>query len=115
MPGNEAANALDGTAAKRWRAPADVKSAWLEVDLGSPKAVGAVGLEEPDVWPRMKQSYLMEAFVNGAWAKVIDGKTNGHGLIKAFQGVTAQKFRFTMSSEKDSPGIAEVQLYGADL
>jgi hypothetical protein len=28
MSGNEAANALDGTAAKRWRAPANAKSAW---------------------------------------------------------------------------------------
>ena len=114
MPGSEPANALDGTGAKRWRAPADVKSAWLEVDLGKAEAIGAFGLDEPDVWPRLNQKFTLEAFGGGAWKKVADGKTNGHGGGQNITPVTAQRFRVTMECEKGSPGVAELQLYRAE-
>ena len=111
MPGNDAANALDGTAAKRWRAPAGVKSAWLEIDLGQPAAIAGFGLDEPDVWPRMHQTYTLEAAEGAAWRMVAEGKTEGHGIKKSFPSVTAQKFRLTMACDKGSPGVAELQLY----
>jgi alpha-L-fucosidase len=111
MPGNEAANALDGTGAKRWRAPADAKSAWLEIDLGKPVAISGFGLDEPDVWPRLKQKFSLEVADGVGWKKIADGKTDGHGLKRAIDLVTAQKFRFTMECAEGSPGIAELQLY----
>ena len=114
LPGNEAANALDGTASKRWRAPANVKSAWLEVDLGEPAAVAAFGFDEPDVWPRMNQKFTLEIPEGDGWRKVADGETNGHGLSQAITPVTAQKFRLTMACANGSPGVAELQLYPAD-
>ncbi|MCX7008149.1 MAG: alpha-L-fucosidase [Kiritimatiellaeota bacterium] len=111
LKGSEAANALDGTAGKRWRAPTDVKSAWLEIDLGQPTAIAGFGLDEPDVWPRMHQQYKLEAADGTAWRKVAAGKTDGHGIKKSFAPVTAQKFRLTMACDKGSPGVAELQLY----
>lgn len=114
MKGSEAANAIDGTGEKRWRAPQDVKSAWLEVELKKPTTIGAFGLDEPDVWPRMNQKFTLEAFVGGEWKKIADGKTNGHGMRKNITPVSAQKFRLTMQCEKGSPGVAELQLYLAE-
>jgi alpha-L-fucosidase len=114
MKGSEAANAIDGTGAKRWRAPQDAKTAWLEVELKKATTIGAFGLDEPDVWPRMKQSFTLEAFVGGEWKKIADGKTNGHGTKKNITPVTAKKFRLTMECEKGSPGVAELQLYAAE-
>jgi alpha-L-fucosidase len=114
MKGSEAANAIDGTGEKRWRAPQDARSAWLEVELKKPTTIGAFGLDEPDVWPRMKQSFTLEAFVGGEWKKIADGKTNGHGMRKNITPVTAQKFRLTMECDKGSPGVAELQLYAAE-
>ena len=111
MPGHEAANALDGTAAKRWRAPADAKSAWLEIDLGRPVAISGFGLDEPDVWPRLKQQFTLEVAEGTAWNKIAEGKTDGHGLTRAVVPVTAQKFRLTMDCAEGSPGVAELQLY----
>jgi alpha-L-fucosidase len=111
LAGNEAANALDGTAAKRWRAPADVKSAWLEIDLGRPTAIAGFGLDEPDVWPRLKQSFLLEVADGSGWRKVAEGKTDGHGLKRTIVPVTAQKFRLSMECAGGSPGVAELQLY----
>jgi alpha-L-fucosidase len=114
IKGSEAANAIDGTGEKRWRAPQDVKSAWLEVELKRATKIGAFGVDEPDVWPRMKQKFTLEAFVDGAWKNVADGKTDGHGLKKIITPVTAQKFRLTMECDKGSPGVAEWQLYQAE-
>ena len=113
MPGSEAGNVLDGTASKRWRVPANVHSAWLELTLDGDKTVGAVGIEEPDVWPRLQQTYVMEAFVGGVWVKLIEGKTDGLGFIQSFSPITARKFRFTMNCDK-GPGIAELLLYTAE-
>ncbi len=111
MPGNDPANAIDGTGQKRWRAPADVKSAWLELDLGKPTEIAAFGIDEPDVWPRMKQKFTLEVPDGEGWKKIAEGSTSGHGVKKKIEPVTAQKFRVTMECEKGSPGIAELQLY----
>ena len=109
--GSEPANALDGSGEKRWRAPAEAKSAWLELNLAEPAPISAFGLDEPDVWPRMNQKFTLEAYTGDKWIKVAEGKTNGHGLKKSITPVTAQKFRLTMECDKGSPGVAELQLY----
>ena len=111
MPGNDAANALDGTVAKIWRAPANVKSAWLEIDLGQPTAIAGFGLDEPDVWSRMNQRFTLEAADGNSWRKVAAGKTDGHGIQQNIASVTARKFRLTMECDQGAPGVAELQLY----
>jgi alpha-L-fucosidase len=114
QPGNPPENIIDGTGEKLWRAPQDVKSAWLEVELKQPAAIGAFGLDEPDVWPRLNQTFSLEAFADGAWKEVAKGKTDGHGRKQAIEPVTAQKFRLTMQYDKGAPGLAELQLYLAE-
>ena len=111
QPGNPPANALDGTAEKVWRAPAEVKSAWLDIELVKPVAIAAFGLDEPDVWPRLNQTFTLEAWVDGHWQKVAEGRTEGHGAKQAITPVTAQKFRLNVDCAKGSPGVAELQLY----
>ncbi|MEO8614933.1 MAG: alpha-L-fucosidase [Luteolibacter sp.] len=110
-PGDKPANAIDGTGNNRWRAPLTEKSAWLEVELKRATKIGAFGLDEPDVWPRMKQKFTLEFFADGAWKKIAEGNTDGHGVKKSLTPVTAQKFRLTMECDKGSPGVAELQLY----
>ena len=110
-PGNGPENALDGTGAKRWIAPADVKSAALEVELAAQTTIAGIGFDEPDVWPRMRQSFVLEAKAGDAWTKVADGKTDGHGVKRAIAPVTARVFRLTMTCDAGSPGVAELQLY----
>lgn len=114
LSGHEPANAIDGTAAKRWRAPADAKSAWLELDLGAATEIAGFGFDEPDVWPRMKQKFTLEVADGHGWRKLASGPTDGHGIVKNVPTVTGQKFRLTMDCEKGSPGVAEIQLYRAE-
>lgn len=111
LPGNGPENAIDGTAEKRWRAPQEVKTAWIEVELKQAEKIGGFALDEPDVWPRMNQHYTLEALVDGAWNKLASGKTSGHGVMQSLMPVKAQKFRLTMECDKGSPGVAEVHLY----
>jgi len=111
LPNHQPANALDGTGAKVWRAPEDVKSAWLEVDLGKSVAIAGFGLDEPDVWPRMKQKFALEVPQGESWRKIAEGKTIGHGVTQNIPTVTGRKFRLTMECDKGSPGVAELQLY----
>jgi len=114
LPNSGPANALDGTGAKVWRAPEAVKSAWLEVDLGRPVTISGFGLDEPDVWPRMKQKFTLEVPEASGWHNVAEGKTAGHGVTQNIPTVTARKFRLTMECDKGSPGVAELQLYSPE-
>lgn len=109
--GNGPENALDGTGTKRWIAPADAKEASLDVELAAATTIAGFGFDEPDVWPRMKQSFVLEAKAGDAWTKVADGKTDGHGVKRTIAPVTARTFRLTMKCEAGAPGVAELQLY----
>lgn len=114
MADAQPAGAIDGTAQKRWRAPATETSAWLEVDLGQATSISGFGFDEPDVWPRMKQQFRLEAFIDGGWKLLSEGKTDGHGQKKAIAAVVSPKFRLTMTCERGSPGVAELQLYRSE-
>ena len=111
MSGNEPANVLDGTVEKVWRAPAEFKSAWLEVRLAKPTTIGAFGFDEPDVWPRMTQQFTLEISDGNGWHKIAEGNTIGHGFRQIITPVTTQTFRLTIKYGQGSPGIAEFQLY----
>lgn len=114
MADAQPAGAIDGTAQKRWRAPATETSAWLEVDLGQAISISGFGFDEPDVWPRMKQQFRLEAFIDGGWKLLSEGKTDGHGQKKTIAAVVSPKFRLTMTCERGSPGVAELQLYRSE-
>ena len=84
------------------------------MELSEPAKIGTFGLDEPDVWPRMKQRYTLQAQVGDEWRNIAEGGTNGHGTKATVSPVTARKFRLTMECANGSPGVAELQLYPAD-
>lgn len=81
---------------------------------GKPVAIAGFGFDAPDVWPRLKQRFTLEAFTDGGWHQVANGRTEGYAVHKAIVPVTAKEFRLTMECDKGSPGAAEIQLYGAE-
>jgi hypothetical protein len=113
IPGKGPENAIDGTS-QQWRAPQAAKSAWLELELKQATTIGAFGLDEPDVWPHLKQQYTLEAMVDGEWKKLAAGQGSGHGIKQTIAPVKAQQFRLTMECDDGSPGVAELQLYPWD-
>jgi alpha-L-fucosidase len=114
LPGSEAANALDGTAAQRWRAPTDVKSASLELTLARAQTISGFSIDEPDVWPRLKQRFVVEAAQGDTWTKLAEGRTDGHGLTRFHAPVQTQRVRFTLECDTGSPGVAEIKLYSPE-
>jgi len=110
IPGNGPENAIDGTGEKRWRAPLEAKSAWLELELKQATTIGAFCLDEQILWPRVNQKFKLEAFVDGEWKILAEAKTSGHGIKQTITPVTAQKFRLTLECDKGSPGVAELLL-----
>ena len=110
IPGNGPENAIDGTGEKQWRAPQEAKSAWLELELKQATTIGAFGLDEKILWPRVKQKFKLEAYVDGEWKILAEGKTEGHGIKQTITPVTAQKFRLTLEWDEGSPAVAELLL-----
>ncbi len=111
QPDHGPENLIDGSSDRSWVAPMGVKSASAEIDLGRKQIVAGFGFDEPDVWPRMKQTFTMDALVGGTWQRVAEGKTEGHGSAGTFPAVTARVFRITMNCDKGAPAVAELQLY----
>ena len=74
-------------------------------------SIGGFGFDEPDVWPRMKQTFKVQVLEKDGWRTIASGKTEGHGFRQSIAPVFARKFRVTMTYAAGSPGIAELQLY----
>jgi alpha-L-fucosidase len=108
---NVAANVLDGTGEKRWIAPKSEKSAQLEITLKEPTDIAGFGFDEPDVWPRLSQDFVLSVEAGGVWKEIFRGKTVGHGQVGKIDGVTGSKFRLELTCPAGAPGIAEFELY----
>jgi len=82
----------------------------LELELKQATTIGAFGLDEKILWPRVKQKFKLEAYVDGEWKILAEGKTEGHGIKQTITPVTAQKFRLTLEWDEGSPAVAELLL-----
>ena len=88
-----------------------MKSGSVEIVLSKSESICGFGLDQPDIWPRMKQTFQIEARQGDEWKLVFKGNSNGVGLVKDIPVVTARQFRVQVDCEAGAPGIAELQLY----
>jgi alpha-L-fucosidase len=114
QPAHPAAHAADGTGHHVWESADTSGESYLEFDLGSPTLVHAVGLDEPDRWPRYRQTIRLEAQVDDGWQEVFTATTRGHGLVQKFDPVRARLVRIYVKRAEGPPGIAEWQLYAPE-
>jgi alpha-L-fucosidase len=109
--GSAASNVTDGTQKVSWSAAEGRTSGWLEFDLGTPTTISGFAFDEPDVWPRLKQTYRLEVADGTGWKTVASGSTVGHGHTQNFPPVSGQRFRLVMERAGGAPGVAEWRLY----
>ena len=109
-----AALAMDGSGHFIWEAADTIGEAYLEYDLGEKTWIQATGLDEPDRWPRYRQSIRMEAETDQGWVEVLTAQTRGHGLVQKFVPIQAQRVRIHVDREAGPPAIAEWQLYAPE-
>ncbi len=113
-PGNPASNAADGSGQNIWESADTTGVNYLEIDLEAPTWIQAVGLDEPDRWPRYKQTIRIEAETDKGWKEVFSAKTNGHGLVEKFDPIQARRVRMYIERVEGPPAIAEWQLYAPE-
>jgi alpha-L-fucosidase len=113
-PNHPAINATDGSGHHIWESSDTTRESFLEFDMGEPAWIHAVGLDEPDRWPRYRQNIRMEARMDNGWAEIFSVSTRGHGLVRKFDPIQAQRVRLYVDRAEGPPGIAEWQLYAPE-
>jgi alpha-L-fucosidase len=103
--------AVDGNSETRWATDSGTKSAWLEVDLGKPVAVGRCFIEQ--AYPELQRvrKFAIEYWQDGKWQPCYRGENLGATLEATFPPVTAQRVRLNITEATDGPTIWEFELY----
>jgi beta-galactosidase len=96
---------VDGDKETYWATDDGVTSAWLEVDLGSPREFNVVRTEEFIELGQRIAKYKVEAQTDGQWRQIADGATVGYRKLDRFPKVTASKVRLTIEEARGSPTI----------
>jgi alpha-L-fucosidase len=109
-----ATHAMDGTGHHIWEASDTTGENYLEFDLEKLTWIQAVGLDEPDRWPRYRQTIRMEAQMDDGWNEIFSVPTRGHGLIRKFDPIQTSRVRLYVERAEGPPGIAEWQLYSPE-
>jgi alpha-L-fucosidase len=97
--------AVDGREDTRWATDGGTTSAWLEVDLGRPVAVGRA--EVAQAFPELKRirTFAVEYFEDGAWKACAQGRDMGETWTASLGSVTAQRVRLNIAEATDGPTI----------
>lgn len=114
QPEHPATHAVDGSGHHVWESADTTGESYLEFEMGEPTWIQAIGLDEPDRWPRYKQSIRMEVETTDGLKEIFSAKTNGHGLVKKFDPIQAKRVRMYIERTEGLPGIAEWQLYSPE-
>jgi len=109
QPGYEADKAVDGDETTRWRAAADARSAWLDVDLGHPMLVGQAVIKE--LGYHRTQKFAIECKHGDVWRELAKGTSIAGTKLIDFPPVTARHFRLNIQKSNEVPTIEEFELY----
>ena len=102
--------ATDGNVATRWATDSNITKACLEVDLGKPKDLTKVEINEWAEGGQRVQSFKLEYKTGEVWKTLIDGKTIGANYNQTFTPVQAQLVRLNILQATAGPSIAEFSL-----
>jgi len=99
---------VDGNLDTYWSIADGVIESWLEVDLGGPRKINVVSVQEYIPLGERVQQYHVEARVNGAWRTVARGSVIGHKNLLSFPEVEADRIKLVVEKAKACPAIAEI-------
>lgn len=106
---------FDGRARTRWTAAAGERRATVAVDLGQPRTLARVVVEEPwDEAQGRHQQLQLQYRQAGQWILAKDFGTSGGTHAENFPAVTAQEFRLVVASADGEPTLCEWQLFGPE-
>ena len=103
--------ALDGDAETFWAAPAEARSATIEVNFSRPVRFNrAVTMEWLNEGQHVER-YRVECWDGKGWTSVAEGEAIGHKKIDTFAPVTASRVRLNVVAAAGAIRISEFQLY----
>lgn len=104
-----AEKAVDGDERTRWATDSGTAAAWLEVDLGAQRTIGAAWIME--AYAGRIQAFELQREVSGRWIVFHTGKAVEADCVLKFPPVTAQRFRLNILEASEGPTVHEFQLY----
>ena len=107
------ARALDDDPKTRWATDAGVHSAWLEVDLGTPKKIGRARVSECVQYGRRIRSFAVQARLSkeDEWKTIFKAGRAGKDFSRTFPPVKARYVRLHILDASDGPTIWEFQVF----
>lgn len=94
-----------------WATDDDVSTGSLELDLGEPKEIKYVLLQEYIPLGQRVKAFTVEALLNGSWREIGWGTTIGHKRILKTGPVSTSKIRINIVASKACPLISNVAVY----
>ncbi|WP_423129410.1 alpha-L-fucosidase [Gaoshiqia sp. Z1-71] len=101
----------DGNPETYWATNDGTTSGSLEIDLGEPKLIQYVQLEEYIRLGQRVKAFTVEVREDGDWKEVASGTTIGYKRILQLDPVNASKVRIRITDAKACPLISTVSLY----
>jgi alpha-L-fucosidase len=105
------ATAVDGDVDTFWSAPADSRSATIELTFDVPTTIDRALTMEWMGDGQQVERYSIEAFAGGKWTTLHSGTSIGHKKIDKFARTTATRVRLVIISSAAAPRIREFQLF----
>ncbi|TSA38754.1 MAG: alpha-L-fucosidase [Porphyromonadaceae bacterium] len=106
-----AGKACDDDELTRWATDNGIQTAWLEVDLGSPKLVGRALIKQAYPELRRIRKFSIEYWQDNQWKPCYNGENLGEILDISFNPVTAQRVRLNITEATEGPTIREFQIF----
>jgi len=94
--------AIDEHLGTRWAVNEGVDQAWLELDLGKPRPISRVMIDERR-WNRVSK-FRLEYKVGDQWKTIFEGNNIGMGFRKEFDQVTARYVRLQILDCRENGG-----------
>ena len=101
----------DGDKETYWATNDEEKTGNLEIDLGAPKLISFVTIQEYIKLGQRVKSFSVEVVKDGKWVAVAKGTTIGYKRILKIFPTEAQNIRIVISDSKACPVISNVEVY----
>lgn len=111
-PEFETDNALDGDIDTCWMSPPGTTESEITVTLNGNKTFNRVMFQEQikDFGQRIAE-FAVDAYIDGKWQQIADGKTVGYKRICRTEDITSNKVRIRILDSRECPTISNFGLY----
>ncbi len=99
--------AFDGDPESRWATDAGTRRAWISADLGKPRRITGVRVDE--ALEQRVQQFEFQCREGDAWKTIFTGGKIGPGFVQKFEPVMARQFRLNILDASEGPTISEIE------